>query len=70
MVKVSLDDNNLSKICPLSKGGTGRTGGRISAYVGDESMKIIFDDGCSMLKTDTGQGNNEIINVGYRNEIN
>ena len=57
MVKVSLDDNNLSKMHPLYKIETDRTCGRTSAYVTKEDMRIVLDDEFPLLRTTTGQGN-------------
>ena len=70
MVKISLDDNNLSEMHPFSKIGTDRTCERIIAHVADESIKILLSDHLPILRTNTKQANNEIITGGACNEIN
>ena len=70
MVKISLDDNNLSKVPLLSKIGTDLTSERISARVVDESIEFLLSDDLPMLRTNIGQANNEIISGGFFNEIN
>jgi len=70
MVKISLDDNNLSKMNPSPKRDTDRISERISAHVADESIKILLSDHLPILRTNTGQANNEIIAGGACNEIN
>ena len=70
MVKISLDNNNLSKIHPLSKIGTDLTSGRNRTHVSDESIKILLSDDLRILRTNTGQAGNETVIGGFRNEIN
>ncbi|WP_458747111.1 hypothetical protein [Candidatus Nitrosocosmicus sp. T] len=70
MVKISLDDNNLSKMQQFSKIGIDRSCEKISAYLTDESIKIVMYYELPILRTNTGQANNEIIAGGFRNEIN
>lgn len=57
MVKISLDDNNLSKMHPLDKIGTDRACERTSAYVTKEDIRIVLYDEFPLLRTTTGQGN-------------
>jgi hypothetical protein len=57
MVKISLDDNNLSKMHPSYKIGTDRTCGRTSAYVTEEDIKVVLYDEFPLLRTTTGQDN-------------
>jgi hypothetical protein len=70
MVKISLDDNNLSKMQQFSKIEIDRSCERISTYLIDKSMKIVMYAELPILRTNTGQANNEIIAGGFRNEIN
>ena len=69
MVKIILDDNNLSKMHPLSKKGSDRTCERTSTCVTEEDIKIKLYDGFPSLRTNTGQDNNEMNTGGSRNEI-
>ena len=69
MVKIILDDNNLSKMHPLSKIGTDRRCERTSTSVTEEAIKIKLYDGFPSLRTNTGQDNNEMNTCGSRNEI-
>jgi hypothetical protein len=57
MVKISLDDNNLSKMHPLYKIGIDRTCERTSAYVTKEDIKIVLFDEYPLLRTTTRQDN-------------
>jgi hypothetical protein len=57
MVKISLDNNNLSKMHPLYKIGTDHTCGRTSTYVTKEDIRIVLYDEFPLLRTATGQGN-------------
>jgi hypothetical protein len=70
MVKISLDDNNLSKMQQFPKIEIDRSCERISTYLIDKSMKIVMYAELPILRTNTGQANNEIIAGGFRNEIN
>ncbi len=70
MVKISLDDNNLSKMQQFSKIEIDRSCERIGTYLIDKSMKIVMYAELPILRTNTGQANNEIIAGGFRNEIN
>jgi hypothetical protein len=60
MVKISLDDNNLSKMHPLYKIGTDRTCEKTSAYVTKKDIKIVLYDEFPLLRTITGQDNIKI----------
>lgn len=70
MVKIRLDDNNLSKMHTFSKIDTDRISERLSAHVADEGVKILLSYHLPILRTNTGQANNEIIAGGACNEIN
>jgi hypothetical protein len=70
MVKISLDDNNLSKMQQFSKVEIDRSCEKFSACLTDDSIKIVMYDELPKLRTNTGQANNEIIAGGFRNEIN
>ncbi len=54
----------------FSKIGIDRSCEKISAYLTDESIKIVMYYELPILRTNTGQANNEIIAGGFRNEIN
>ena len=69
MVKITLD-NNLSRMHPFSKIETARTCEGIRSHVADKSIKNSLSDDLPMLRTNTGQANNEIIAGGSCNEIN
>jgi len=57
MVKISLDDNNLSKMHPFYKIGIDRTCERTSAYITKEYIKMVLYDEFPLLRTTTRQGN-------------
>ena len=61
MVKISLDDYNLSKMHAFPKIDTDRISERISAHVADESIKFLLSEHLPILRTNTEQANNEMI---------
>jgi hypothetical protein len=64
MVKISLDDNNLSKMHPLYKIGTDHTCERTYAYVTKEDIKIVLYDEFPLFRTIPGEDNIKI-NTGW-----
>jgi hypothetical protein len=70
MVKFSLDNIILSKMCPIFKGGTDRTCKGLSKYLDKKTMEVPFDNNIFNLRKNIGQISINKIGTGYDNEIN
>ena len=69
MVKISLDDINLSKMCPVFVRGTDRTCGALNNSLDIKTVKVPSNDTYFTLRTNTGQDIRKK-SVGHDNEIN
>jgi hypothetical protein len=69
MVRISLDDINLSKKCPVFVRGTDRTCGALTNSLDIKTLKVPSNDTYFTLRTNTGQDIRKK-SVGHDNEIN
>ena len=70
MVKISLDDIKLSKMCPIFIGGTDRTCKGLSNYLDKKTMEVPCDNNIFNLRKNTGQIIIDKMAARYYNEIN